>query len=61
MDSIRIDELVGSFQTYEMMLLDSQKLGELAFKASKNKGKWPKKKSENIRRNKTTNPNVKTN
>lgn len=44
-----------------MMLLDSQKLGELAFKASKNKGKWPKKKSENIRRNKTTNPNVKTN
>ena len=38
-DSIRVNELIGSLQTYEMTLLDSQKHKESIFKASKNEEK----------------------
>ena len=38
-DSMRFDELVSSWQTYEMTLPYSQKPKELAFKASKNEEK----------------------
>ena len=36
---MRVDALVGSFQTYEMTLPNSQKPKQLAFKASKNEEK----------------------
>ena len=35
-DSMRVDELVGSIQTYEMTLLFSQKLKDPTFKAFEN-------------------------
>ena len=35
-DSMRIDELVGSIQTYEMTLPNSQRSKDCAFKASEN-------------------------
>ena len=38
-NSMRVDEFVGSIQTYEMTLLSSQKLKDSAFKASENKEK----------------------
>lgn len=42
-DFIRVDELVGSLQTYEMTLSISHKPKESAFKASKNEKKNSKK------------------
>ena len=41
-NSMRVDELVGSIQTYEMTLPSSKKLEDSAFKASKNKKKYIK-------------------
>ena len=41
-DSIRVDELIVSLQTYEMTLLDSQKHKKSIFKASKNTEKETK-------------------
>lgn len=38
-DSMRVDELVGSLQTYEMTFTNSQKPKESSFKASKNEEK----------------------
>ena len=42
---MRVDELVGYLQTYEMTLLDSQKPKESTFKASKNE----KRENENFK------------
>ena len=41
-DSMIIDELVGSIQTYEMTLFDSQKPKDFAFKAFENEEKYTK-------------------
>ena len=40
-DSMRVNELVGSLWTYEMTLLDSQKPRESIFKALENEKKGP--------------------
>ena len=52
-DSMRIDELIGSIETYEMTLPNSQRPKDSAFKAFENEEKYTKMTS-NITRDELT-------